>query len=73
MAFLPGTFPCSPRVGGAEVNLWLPATGCWGGKVKGHPAFINRAFLKFHKLKKIFKQEVTLDLSEKHAHSKSER
>lgn len=52
MAFLPGMFPCSPRVGGAEANLWLPVTGCWGGKVKGHPAFINRAFLKFHKLRR---------------------
>lgn len=31
MALLPGMFPCSPRVGGAEVNLWLPVTGCWGG------------------------------------------
>lgn len=53
MAFLPGMFPCSPRVGGAEVNLWLPVTGCWGGgRVKGQPAFINRAFLKFHKLRR---------------------
>lgn len=52
MAFLPGMFPCSPRVGGAEVNLWLPVTGCWGGRVKGQPAFINRTFLKFHKLRR---------------------
>lgn len=52
MAFLSGMFPYSPRVGGAEVNLWLPVTGCWGGRVKDQPAFINRAFLKFHKLRR---------------------